>query len=62
MREKKKQERLSGDRQPEKLLSLDTAGKPAPIDEERFGRRAGEIIARAAGGVGDAAQSRVKRK
>lgn len=42
--------------------SLNSKAPPAPIDEERFARRAGEIIATAALKRREAGQRRGKRK
>jgi hypothetical protein len=62
MRQKKEQEQLSGERHDsEKPPSLNSAAEPAPIDDG-FARRAGEIIARATGGLRNTFQRRGKRK
>jgi len=48
MREKEKQEHFS-ERKPEEAPPTKSIKEPAAIDEDSFARRAGEIIARAAG-------------
>jgi hypothetical protein len=65
MREKEKQEWSSegGQRQsPEEAAPTQSTKDPVPIDEDGFARRAGEIIARAAGHVRDADLHPGKRK
>jgi hypothetical protein len=65
MREKGKQEWSSEERQrlsPEEASSTKSIKDPAPIDEDGFARRAGEIIAQAAGHVKDASRHPRKRK
>jgi hypothetical protein len=65
MREKGKQGRSSEERQrqsPEEGPPMKSIETPAPIDEDSYGRRAGEIIARAARHVRDAVHHPGKRK
>ena len=62
MREKGKQEWSSEERQSEEAPPTKSIKDPAPIDEDGFARRAGEIIARAASHARDAVLHRGKRK
>jgi hypothetical protein len=65
MREKGKQEWSSEERQTqssEEAPPVKLTETPAPIDEDSYGRRAGEIIARAARHVGGAVHHPGKRK
>jgi hypothetical protein len=64
VRQKKTPPRPSEERRslPMKPPSLNSKAPPAPIDEERFARRAGEIIATAALKRREAGQRRGKRK
>jgi hypothetical protein len=57
MRGKGKQEQFSNDRcrkTPKEAPPPKTIGEPAPVDDESFARRAGQIIARAVRGAGHA--------
>ena len=64
MREKGKQEWSSeeGQQSPEEAPPPKSIKDPAPIDEDGFARKAGEIIARAASHASDAVLHRGKRK
>jgi hypothetical protein len=63
MREKGKQEWSSeeGQQSPEEASPTKSIKDPAPIDEDGFARKAGEIIARAASHASDAVLHRSKR-
>jgi hypothetical protein len=65
MREKRKQEWASEERlrqSPEEAPPMKLTETPAPIDEDSYGRRAGEIIARATRHVRDGVHHPGKRK
>jgi hypothetical protein len=51
MREKENKEQYSKERRPEEAPFRKSIGDPAPIDDDTFARRAGQIIARAVRGV-----------